>query len=598
MESSLIRFVPAVVLVVVVACAAREMPSGFGAWGTRVPPAADAIPIPDGFTEQLPEFEHTAPSWTAAEVERGYVTFATSYMQLVYPRTKPTRERITTGLKAFCSRGEYEPVTFAIHALRALTAVQVTVGDLTSAAGDVIPAARIDVRSVRCWPKRVWKNPPVAQYMMTPWVLEKRDALDVPEARTQQFWLTVHVPPDAAGGVYHATVRVQAGGAETTSLALELEVLPIVLRAPPTRHGMYYHMVDETRPAPHPPLSDDYLAKEIVNMREHGMNSVFVMLYPSIAGTLDAGKVSYDLTPIAFFVRTCLEVGLGPGSWNTTVDDLLPKYKGPSSLGSNVRGFVESFHARGWPTPIVSFGDESDAHDAWSTAASLGAIKAAVPEALTYTTIVYPKNSEAYEPHLDIRAFSSYLDRDGAERTRKAGRQLWMYSGPSEGNVKANRFYRGLWASALGLDGVVDWVYFTFYQRDHLYNDLVDPRGGPNHRGWVVPAPDGPLPTVSWEGTREGIDDGRYLFTLQSLIAEARTRTDAKLAAAAQRGDDAVRALHATVDARDFGDRYPLWRTCDAMSVASFDDFRYRVAQHILELQALLEQGAVPEASP
>ena len=588
MKFELIYVVP-VLVIICASCAAQEVPPGFRVLGTRVPQEAEALLIPDGFTEQLPDVNNVAPAWTKDEMDRGHVIFATHYMDPVYPRSVPLREQITTELKMFCSRGEYEPVTFAIHALRDLTAVRVTVGNLKNSAGDVIGDANIDVRSVRCWPKRVWKNPPASQYTLFPWFLEKRDAIDVPGGRTRQYWLTVYVPPGSPAGTYRGMVHVKVPGTGATRLELELQVLPISLRTPPTRHGMYYHMFDEATPLPHPTYSDAYLDKDIINMREHGMNTVFVMLYPSISGSLNNGKVSYDLTPIASFVKTCLETGLGPGIWNMTVDDLLPAYRGPADLGANVRGFVDSFYARNWPTPILSFGDESDAADPWNTVDKLGVIKAAVPEALTYTTIVFPRNSEVGEPDLDIRAFSSYLDDAGAERTRKAGRQLWMYSGPAESTVKANRFYRGLWGSALKLDGIMDWVYFTLYKHDQLYNDLVKPRGGPNHRGWAVPTEDGPLPTLSWEGIREGIDDGRYLFTLQAMIEEARATTNAKLKTAARQADETISRLHAMVDAGNFGERYPLYRTCDELSVASFDEFRYQIAQHIIELQTLLE---------
>ncbi len=135
----------------------------------------------------------------------------------------------------------------------------------------------------------------------------------------------------------------------------------------------------------------------------------------------------------------------------------------------------------------------------------------------------------------------------------------------------------------------MDWVYFTLSNDEHLYDDLIDPQGRPNHRGWVVPTRGGPLPTLSWEATREGIDDGRYLFTLQSLTETARNHDDPKVTAAARKADDTIRRLHALVDASPFGDRYPFFRTCDDLSVASLDEFRYSVARHIVALQTMLE---------
>lgn len=43
-----------------------------------------------------------------------------------------------------------------------------------------------------------------------------------------------------------------------------------------------------------------------------------------------------------------------------------------------------------------------------------------------------------------------------------------------------------------------------------------------SHAGsYVVLSPDGPIPTVGWEGMREGIDDHRYLYTLRVMAEKA-----------------------------------------------------------------------------
>jgi len=43
---------------------------------------------------------------------------------------------------------------------------------------------------------------------------------------------------------------------------------------------------------------------------------------------------------------------------------------------------------------------------------------------------------------------------------------------------------------------------------------------------FVMPGPDGPLPTIACEGAREGIDDMRYIYTLEpsSLRFERQSR--------------------------------------------------------------------------
>ena len=584
----LIRFVVLALILPCASCRQAQPPVGFTVLGDQAPAWAEDIQIPTGYTEQRVETHTAAPLASERENDRGYITFAKNYLEPVYPYTTPVRTEATDTLKTFASRGEYEPVTFCIYALRDLGQVSVEVSDLRGPRHGTIAAANIDVRSVRCWPKRVWKKPPASQYRIEPWFLEKRNGVDVPKNSTQRFWLTAYVPPDTPAGAYSGTIRIAGEGLKPSTLDIKLEVLPIALIEPPTRQGMYYHMFDKTQPEPNTPYTNDYLYKEIMNMRAHGMNTMCPILYPDVTGVLqDDGKVTYDLAPIEFLVETCLAAGMDSGIWNMTCDCLLEGLGGPSSTPNNIRGFYDSFIGRGWPPPVISYGDESDAHGQTSAIYNaLKLIKAHVPEARTYTTIAYPKNSELFEPNVDIRAFSSYLGNVGAERTRQAGRTLWMYSGPSEWDVQKNRFYRGLWGAALGLEGILDWVYFQIYNPDQFFNDLEYHTGGPNHRGWVVPTKDGPLPTIAWEAIREGIDDGKYYHTLQLAIDRARQSGDTRKQAIADEAQAYLEQTYASIDTSPTGSTvYPLSRTCDTLAVDYLDQLRHKVAQYIVQLQ-------------
>ncbi len=138
-----------------------------------------------------------------------------------------------TRISMMACRGEYEPASFVIETDKKLEKVLVTVGQLVSNSGTIASGA-VDVRVVQpCW-IRITDSPG-----RTNWVLlhdpallvidhEKQDepytegmkftrtpidtltlqAADV--ASRQQFWLTVHVPEDAAAGTYTSTVSITA----------------------------------------------------------------------------------------------------------------------------------------------------------------------------------------------------------------------------------------------------------------------------------------------------------------------------------------------------------------------------------------------------
>jgi hypothetical protein len=85
----------------------------------------------------------------------------------------------------------------------------------------------------------------------------------------------------------------------------------------------------------------------------------------------------------------------------------------------------------------------------------------------------------------------------------------------------ANRYLFGylLWAS--GLDGAIPYGYQHFGGSGDPYEDL----DAPGKDMFVAyPGKNGPVATVQWEACREGINDLRYLQTLEGSLARARER--------------------------------------------------------------------------
>ena len=91
--------------------------------------------------------------------------------------------------------------------------------------------------------------------------------------------------------------------------------------------------------------------------------------------------------------------------------------------------------------------------------------------------------------------------------------------------------------------------------------------------------PDGePIPVAMWEAYREGIDDGRYLYTLERLIAEKANRGGR----AAQIAAEAKKEVEFVWNAIEVQEKYKydgLWSGPD------FDAYRWLLASKILELE-------------
>jgi hypothetical protein len=72
--------------------------------------------------------------------------------------------------------------------------------------------------------------------------------------------------------------------------------------------------------------------------------------------------------------------------------------------------------------------------------------------------------------------------------------------------------------------------------------------GGLNIRNEFIGLDNRPIPTVQWELSREGIDDAKYLSTIERLAAMARARQTPEATAAAAEADQLLAAVRASVD--------------------------------------------------
>ncbi|HWI57100.1 MAG TPA: hypothetical protein VNZ22_07725, partial [Bacillota bacterium] len=133
-----------------------------------------------------------------------------------------------------------------------------------------------------------------------------------------------------------------------------------------------------------------------------------------------------------------------------------------------------------------------------------------------------------------------------------------------------DRYFFGFYGWKTGASEILQWVY-------HFGEPWKDPLRG-NH-GYVMPAADGPLPSLPWESLRAGIDDYRYLDLLWRLITAA--KAGPKTAPAAQAGERAASEVLSHV-----GFNYQP-RTGDgapAPVCATLDHWRWEIASACLEL--------------
>ena len=568
----------------------REIIAPFEERTYRMPPEVQAKwkedPEPD---------PGSMPPLADADKKRGFAVFTRHYLECVYPHSRPRPEELNPELKAFASQGEYEPLNFIVHPLDALSGARVTVTDLGP-----VPAQSVDVRVVRYMLARPNYNE-TGRFHVVPDLLERFESLDLKAGVNARFWLTVRVPDDAKPGTYtgKAVFECSKGTAE---VPIRLRVLPIRLKEDPDKlYSIYYeHPYDRMNDA-EDPVSKDYFRRraglEHADMAAHGTHNVVLNLWSE--GLDQDGKLKFDFNRLADKFALWKENGFkGPVVMELGTQAIYKKYMG-KRFGNHLRGVAippRAFYremtaivkaieaerkARGWPEFLYYPVDEPG-NDPAGVAFMVTVLKA-VKKAGVRTYVTADPTYDQFaplRPYVDVWCTQPFLpDRETVLADSKARHvEYWCYPNHVNGEndhtpvAGARMTYGfGFWRS--GFKTLIPWIYSydegdPFNYLDGYYMDFFNRR-----------EPDGtPIPVAMWEAYREGYDDYRYVYTLETLIAEAKHGGKPAVRAAAE----AEKELKGVWDAIRVQSKYKydnLW------SPAEFDAYRWLVARQILSLQ-------------
>ena len=487
--------------------------------------------------------EHPAAQPSHADEQAGYQIFQRAEPGSIRPNSYPAEQELRTEIKVRATPGEFETVYFALQPLRDLPGTAVSVGPFSTADGKAV-AIGCELRVARCWPQLTdWRS---TTFHVVPELLEERAAVDLRKGCPQQYAAILHVPGQLAAGVYSAPVQVVAGGQRSQAAMLRLEVLPFALRNPP---GIVWGLYPDT--ARWNRFDDRQIAAELKAFREHGMD--VLMLYPLGASqwTWQDGRLAADFSRFRNQVRLYKQAGLG-GPMVMSIQGSegfvtrLTGYK----RAENEKEFWDAYRqmlallkqeseADQWPEFVLHSVDEPHSGPVLEEAIrTLSVIKEAGFK--TFNTCYGKAVREALDPYLDYRCYNnigflSMRTPEGTEELRRetlaSGDVFWWYGTGcytngalvQDGNVLVNRFMGGLHFWRTGATGCWSWTFLR--PKGNAYDDF----DGGDHREHkdaciAYHTPDGKalVPTLQWEGLREGVDDYRYLHTLRATIEEAR----------------------------------------------------------------------------
>jgi hypothetical protein len=345
----------------------------------------------------------------------------------------------------------------------------------------------------------------------------------------QQFWISLHVPEVTAPGVYSSRVVIKTSRGER-GLPIQLEVLPIRLVPSPIKHTLYYRGVIDREgngSISSELKSPEQLRAELRNMAEHGVEAV--TLYQQCSA-----RAADSPFALASRLRLCadqLDMRKAAGLSNdplyylgAPVDPYLDA-RGVSDLEARVRKMRDWLAVHGINHLYVYGKDEAQGEElarqlrVWRRLRHAGARIMAAG---------YAEHIDEAGRETDLLIIQTTPTADEFSRMRSYGNSIFKYSKPQTGpgNPVLFRVQRGIALWRAGFDGAMDYAYqhsmgFIWNDFDHkIYRDHV----------FAYPTSNGVVETLAWEGYREGVDDLRYLATLEDLLA-GRPNLPAALAA-------------------------------------------------------------------
>jgi hypothetical protein len=497
---------------------------------------------------------------TSGKTDPPYITFVGKAITNVkiLPMRFPIIGSVSSELSITACRGEYEPASLTIFALRDIKYLSVAVGELKSKNAN-IPASAVDIRVVKCWYQAGVQIRETKHRHLTPELLLKDDGLihvdfanksnylrqvdstgkenlllisgpdsenmkhiqprdaatlqpvDMKSYTAKQFWITVHVPEDAAPGLYDGSIQLSARGLSPSELSLRVNVLPFPLSQSQLRYSIYYRgklARDESVVMSTERKSTQQYELEMRNLKAHGV------LYPTIYQRYDD-----TLLPRALAIRAAAGLPdgtlytLGISAGNTTNPKRL------KALRERVRKWRAIASDYGYDDLYIYGIDEARGDRlksqrlAWRTTHEAGA---------KVFVACYKETFASMGDLLDLAVYSGAPNPVEAEKFHNAGQQIFCYNNPQVGVEQPETYRRnfGLLLWKKGYDGAMNYAYQ--HSENHGWNDF-DSKPYRDHN-FIYQTTDGLIDTMAWEGFREGVDDVRYLTTLLETIGRARNR--------------------------------------------------------------------------
>ena len=477
--------------------------------------------IENGYFKELNYIEkRPVPQPAEQSIKRGFMLFEQPWMELLFKNSVPFADTGKVELKTSLAPGEFEPVTLGVRAIRDLPCVTLRMSK------PFTDGIRADIAVVESIPKRTSNYCSASEFIVAPQYLEKKDSVDIKASQTRQFWITLHAPENLKPGNYQAELELASGGSvekiPVTACVYDLKLRPV------EGYDIGFWIGFGGR-------DKESIEQQVKSLIDHGMTSFVAGNFFDVKGNKTENyTIDFNSSTATLIAEACKKYNLR-GNMIVAVDTLI---KG-DAFTRLVKEFDDHANRNQWPKRLYTTYDEVPSHPHIFPAftKSIKALHEAgfpvMADHIWYkTSRPLQKEIDLATPYIDVFAnrFSTrrlfYVDswEEMEDEALKRGKKLYAYNSnnaltfaqPGAMRFAGGWFFRSI---AKNTTGHLIWAFNT--STSHPYTDLdgdttdwlyIYPPHGKRNGG----------PAIDFEAFREGVDDLRYILTLEYEIAAAR----------------------------------------------------------------------------
>ena len=485
----------------------------------------------------------------------------------IFPNSVVSLRYLSDKVNITASPGEFEPASFVLLSNTSRSNVTVLVSNLTTLGGATINSFNVDINVVKLWYQGqdfVTNDDPnlFGVRILKPELLLKDDSLvkvvgnenylkvngnyvlisnssgiaglssqenptaiefavtdaaslqpfNLTQNENKQFWITVKVPDNASAGTYNGTITIRNATGMIGQLKLTVEVLPIILADSPITYSIFYTpQLKSSAYISDAMKSQQQMAAEFKDMHDHGVST------PTLYGQADIATVKQvlDLRAAAGLQNNPLYyLGIGEAWWTYCTMD-------PNDFKASITSFKNAVAVNGVNDVYFYLPDEHDLNAKPECRALIQAAHDAGGKVMDSLGWPYAKNIVDV---LDLVDVAYDLNSSYPPVVHSYGHKIFSYTNPQPG-YEQPRLYRtnyGLSLWQYGYDGATGFAYQSAEGYGNIWDDFDNTVNKYADQVFAYPTSTGVIDTIQWEGWREGVDDVRYMTTLQNTIRIAK----------------------------------------------------------------------------